>query len=44
MKTLSSSFNPLDRVKFVQMGEGKAKVNRFAIRFNPLDRVKFVQM
>ena len=37
-------FNPLDRVKFVQI-EGKRKLNKFAQKsFNPLDRVKFVQI
>ena len=40
----SPSFNPLDRVKFVQM----KKANDFVISTlegsNPLDRVKFVQM
>ena len=37
------SFNPLDRVKFVQIpmkGSNMAKV----LSFNPLDRVKFVQI
>ena len=39
------SFNPLDRVKFVQIYS--AQMRRYqetSIRFNPLDRVKFVQI
>ena len=36
-------FNPLDRVKFVQMIYTRDRNYDF-LRFNPLDRVKFVQI
>ena len=39
------SFNPLDRVKFVQIVHTRhSKPTRRGERFNPLDRVKFVQI
>ena len=40
-----NGFNPLDRVKFVQIvsKEGEELI-RFVKSFNPLDRVKFVQI
>ena len=38
------SFNPLDRVKFVQIGSGTENMVVSGLSFNPLDRVKFVQI
>ena len=38
------SFNPLDRVKFVQIAPFNELEEWVLDRFNPLDRVKFVQI
>ena len=44
MVVIKKGFNPLDRVKFVQIKGDRMIAENKNKRFNPLDRVKFVQI